>query len=229
MCEIRLLRADEIDVRAQTVKEGSGFSLLLYKDARCDMAILDETFGMNGWQRSHDFKDGNNYCTVSIWDESKKQWISKEDVGTESKTEKEKGQASDAFKRACFNIGIGRELYTSPFIWIEGAHDSRMKYSVSEIGYEDRVISKLTIVDRRGNAVFHWEKDRSKKRITADDMNDAQVIIGMMDWLAKKEKESEKAGSPFSIHALVTKHYVASDEIKQKIEEEYSIHKRTQK
>ncbi len=91
---------------------------MLYKDARCDMKILDETVGPENWQRSHELINGNLFCNVSIYDEEKKIWITKQDVGTESYTEKEKGQASDAFKRACFNWGIGRELYTSPFIWI---------------------------------------------------------------------------------------------------------------
>lgn len=113
--KFRDLRADEIDVRVAQVSE-KGCSLLLYKDARCDMNILDETVGSENWQRHHSRDNAN--CTVSIWDAEKQQWISKEDTGTESNTEKEKGLASDSFKRACFNWGIGRELYTAPFIWI---------------------------------------------------------------------------------------------------------------
>lgn len=115
MKKFRELKAEEIDCRVSIVKT-SGISLLLYKDARCDMNILDETVGPLNWQRSHSRDNAN--CTVSIWDDEKKQWISKEDTGTESYTEKEKGLASDSFKRACFNWGIGRELYTAPFIWI---------------------------------------------------------------------------------------------------------------
>ena len=111
----RALRADEVEARVAIVKE-NGVSLLLYKDARCDMNILDETVGSYNWQRTHSRENAN--CTVSLWDMDKQQWISKEDNGTESFTEKEKGLASDSFKRACFNWGIGRELYTAPFIWI---------------------------------------------------------------------------------------------------------------
>ena len=107
---IRLLRADEIECRVSTISE-KGVSLLLYKDARVDQRILDETFTPLGWQRTHQSIDGNLYCTVSIWDDAKRQWIAKQDVGTMGYTEKEKSQASDSFKRACFNIGIGRELY----------------------------------------------------------------------------------------------------------------------
>lgn len=113
--EFRDLRADEIEVRVSQANE-YGVSLLLYKDARSDMNILDETVGAMNWQRMHTRDNAN--CIVSLWDEKKQQWISKEDTGTESNTEKEKGLASDSFKRACFNWGIGRELYSAPNIKI---------------------------------------------------------------------------------------------------------------
>ena len=137
----RTLRADEIDVRMAQVRP-NGISLLLYKDARCDMNILDETVGAFGWKREHTRDNAN--CIVSIWDEEKNQWISKEDTGKESNTEKEKGQASDSFKRACFNWGIGRELYTAPFIWIPAdkcnIRDKKCydKFYVSQIIYDDK-------------------------------------------------------------------------------------------
>lgn len=115
--KIRLLKADEIECRVSTVSE-KGVSLLLYKDARVDQKILDETFTPFGWRRTHQSIDGNLYCTVEVYDREKQEWVAKQDVGTTSYTEKEKGQASDSFKRACFNWGIGRELYTAPFIWI---------------------------------------------------------------------------------------------------------------
>ncbi len=107
---IRLLRADEIECRASTVSE-KGVSLLLYKDARVDQRILDETFGLFGWKRSHQCIDGNLYCTVEVYNKETREWISKQDVGKVGYAEKEKSQASDSFKRACFNWGIGRELY----------------------------------------------------------------------------------------------------------------------
>ena len=114
----RALKENEIEARIGQVKE-NGLTLLLYKDARVDMNLLDETVGATNWKREHTLKGDRLYCTVSIYDTEKKEWISKEDVGTESNTEKEKGQASDSFKRACVNWGIGRELYTSPFIWVK--------------------------------------------------------------------------------------------------------------
>lgn len=116
MKEFRKLNADEIECRIGQVK-ATGLSLLLYKDARCDMNILDETVGAMNWKREHT-RDNRN-CIVSIYDEDKKEWVSKEDTGTESNTEAEKGLASDSFKRACVNWGIGRELYTAPFIWVK--------------------------------------------------------------------------------------------------------------
>lgn len=155
MMKFRKLKASEIDARVSTVTE-SGCSLLLYKDARVDQNILDETVGCLNWQRTHQLIGDRLYCTVSIWDESKKQWISKQDVGTESYTEKEKGQASDSFKRACFNLGIGRELYTAPFIWISktkcsiseknGKYTTYDRFTVDDIGYdEDGNINRLVI------------------------------------------------------------------------------------
>ena len=116
MNKFRLLHADEIDCRIAQIRE-NGLSLLLYKDARVDQNILDEIVGEMNWQKSYSRENAN--CTVSIWDEAKKMWISKEDTGTESNTEKEKGLASDSFKRACFCWGIGRELYSAPSIWIK--------------------------------------------------------------------------------------------------------------
>lgn len=159
--KFRTLNANEIECRVETVKS-TGITLLLYKDARCDMNILDEEVGQMNWQRSHSRENAN--CTVSIWDEEKNQWISKEDTGTESYTEKEKGLASDSFKRACFNWGIGRELYTAPFIWIPSSNCNIVpkgtgytccdKFYVSEIGYDDkRNINKLEIRDSKTNNV----------------------------------------------------------------------------
>ena len=163
--EIRLLRADEIECRIGTINE-KGLSLLLYKDARADMKILDETFGVFGWKRTHQSIDGNLYCTVEIWDNEKKSWISKQDVGTVSYTEKEKGQASDSFKRACVSVGIGRELYSAPFIWvsaqkcnIQRRNDKLIcydKFSVSEISYsKDREIMSLSIVNNDTGEVVY--------------------------------------------------------------------------
>ncbi len=155
----RDLKANEIDVRIAQITE-KGLSLLLYKDARVDQDILDETVGAMNWQRRHARDNAN--CIVEIWDKEKQQWISKEDTGTESFTEKEKGLASDSFKRACFNWGIGRELYTAPFIWIssdkcnivknqQGKFTCKDKFVVEAIEITNKVIMGLAIKNVRTN------------------------------------------------------------------------------
>lgn len=166
----RLLDADEIECRVQRCTK-DGVSLLLYKDARCDMNILDETVGAMNWKKSYQLIDNQLFCTIEIWDEEKSQWISKQDVGVESNTEAEKGRASDAQKRAAVAFGIGRELYTAPFIWID-AKDTRLEeyeeggrkkykckdtFIVSAIEYDDdERISYLLIRNRRNNIVYQY-------------------------------------------------------------------------
>lgn len=166
---MRLLTAGEIDCRIGNTTE-KGASILLYKDARVDMRILDETYGSMNWQRRHEVVNGNLFCTIEVWDSEKGCWVSKQDVGTESFTEKEKGEASDSFKRAGFNWGIGRELYTAPFIWITTTSDDldnrgkiKTKFFVREIAYnEQNEIDHLVIVDGKGNARFTFGKNAPK-------------------------------------------------------------------
>lgn len=159
----RTLQANEIECRVGTQDKSLKWcTLLLYKDARVDQRLLDEVVGATRWQRSHELIDGQLFCTVSIYDADTKQWVSKQDVGTESNTEKEKGRASDAFKRACFNWGIGRELYTAPFIFINlnesDIKEGKLKMSRFKVGHiaydEQRNVSELTIVDSDGNVRF---------------------------------------------------------------------------
>lgn len=166
MCMFRDLRADEIECRVAQAKQ-NGVSLLLYKDARCDQNILDETVGAMNWQRYHTRDNAN--CIVSIWDEKKQAWVSKEDTGTESNTEKEKGLASDSFKRACFNWGIGRELYTAPFIWVSADRCTALKengqrwqcfdtFAVQKIIIEQKRIVALAIKNAKtGATCFVWQ------------------------------------------------------------------------
>jgi len=125
----RTLKADEIDCRVSQIAS-NWLTLLLYKDARVDQNILDETVGPMNWQKRYTRDNAN--CIVGIWDENKQQWIEKEDTGTESFSEAEKGLASDSFKRACFNWGIGRELYTTPSIIIFPRADMIKKGQQSE-------------------------------------------------------------------------------------------------
>ena len=191
MAEIRLLTASDIECRAQQVDKAFKWcSLLLYKNARVDMQILDETFGRFGWQRTHEIINGRLYCTVSIYDNEKKQWVSKQDVGTESNTEAEKGQASDAFKRACFNIGIGRELYTSPKIFVtlfpDDIRNNKLytKFEVSDIGYNGNAINFLRIKDDKGNIRFEY----AEKEVVLNQVRNANNV-SELTWLFNMHKE----------------------------------------
>lgn len=164
MQEIRLLTKDDIEVRvAQATERGNVVkaTLLLYKNARVDMKIMDELYGPFGWKRSHKLLGDRLYCIVEVWDNDKKEWVAKEDVGVESNTEAEKGQASDSFKRACVNWGIGRELYTAPRIVVELGNNEYTKrqngtiqvwatFSVDAITYneKERSIKSLRLVDK---------------------------------------------------------------------------------
>jgi len=128
------LHISDIDFRVQSINNGKYATILPYKDARVDMQVLDNAVGALNWKREH-IRDNKN-CIISIWDESKKQWVSKEDTGTESNTEQQKGLASDSFKRAAFNWGIGRELYDYPLISIKLNDDEVQETGKSKPKYK---------------------------------------------------------------------------------------------
>ena len=111
------LSINQIDFRVQSINKGGYATILAYKDARVDINRLNAVCGQLGWQREH--KRDNHNCIVSLWDADHGHWVSKEDTGTESMAEAQKGLASDSFKRACFNWGIGLELYDYPVIQIK--------------------------------------------------------------------------------------------------------------
>jgi hypothetical protein len=176
MIKFRDLTANEIDVRIGQIK-GNGIALLLYKDARCDMTILDETVGAENWEREHYECKGNLFCKVGINTNFGKEgianWVYKSDCGTESNTEKEKGEASDSFKRACVNWGIGRELYTAPFIWITPTDGNKQHNYNASSGkcYDKFVVEKIVIANKRITAlairnatlnkrVFVWQESK---------------------------------------------------------------------
>ena len=192
MCKFRLLNADEIECRVGQCfpdkNNPTAVSILLYKDARCDMAILDETIGSTNWQRIHEFKDGKLYCTVSIWDSEKQMWIEKEDVGVESNTEAEKGQASDSFKRACVNWGIGRELYTAPFIYIQannGENIKRTKFDLKSITYDEKGrIASLVIVDDKGNTRYTFPRGKAEPAKPQKPLRER-----IIEWLNKMDEK----------------------------------------
>lgn len=160
----RDLRAEEIECRVQQVKQ-NGLILLLYKDARVDMNVLDETVYPENWQREHYECKGNLFCRVGIRGEDG-EFVWKSDCGTESNTEAQKGEASDSFKRACFNWGIGRELYTAPFIWVPADKcnivDGKKcfdKFEVEKIIIENKQITAVAIKNiTKGVRAFVWQR-----------------------------------------------------------------------
>lgn len=176
--KFRALRAEDIEVRVGSVYK-SGVTFLLYKNARVDMEILDETLDPEYWQRDHKEIKGNMYCGIGIYNGMLKEWVWKWDCGTESYTEKEKGEASDSFKRAGFNWGIGRELYTAPFIYLPCATVPKQNgkgydlndpneikgiyvstFETEEVNGK-RVITKLELsqhANRKENVIYRWEK-----------------------------------------------------------------------
>lgn len=189
MSDIRKLRADEIECKVSTVSE-KGCSLLLYKTARTDMTILDEVFKPDGWQCSYEEIHGNLFCTIKIWSETACSWVSKQDCGVESAFgDKEKGEASDAFKRAGFKVGIGRELYSAPFIWvgnfdvkIEKKFDQKTqkdkfftydRFSVEEIGYaKNGDINMLKVRnDTKDRTVYQFGAESSVKKVEEKNKN----------------------------------------------------------
>lgn len=193
--EFRNLRADEIECRVGMIRDGEKpfFTLLLYKDARCDMNILDET-GVT-WTRRHYECKGNLFCEVGIFDKSLGQFVYRSDCGVESNTEKEKGEASDSFKRACVNWGIGRELYTSPAIFVNG-HVKRVKdklvpdfkkIEVTAIQYDAKKITSLEITGytdkKEAIVIFKWGTPaqapvREDKPLTLDEAHQIKTRSG---------------------------------------------------
>lgn len=223
MKEFRKLRADEIEIRAAQVTE-KGASLLLYKDARVDQRILDETVGSFDWKRSHQLVGDNLYCTVEIYDPEKKEWIAKQDVGTESFTEAEKGQASDSFKRACFNWGIGRELYSAPFIWVKAtdveiAKNAKGKFiiksfepKVSRIEYDDNGNISAIELSNKGKRIYSWSNALAPKTRKNDKDDDA-----IFDEIADTLSALDDGDSVNDYAKEVAKKYVLSSELKSRI------------
>ena len=170
---MRSLKPDEIEVRIGTVGQ-KGVTMLLYKNARVDRQMLDETFGQTNWQCRYSEHKGNLFCSIGVYDPDKKEWVWKEDCGTESQTEKEKGEASDAFKRAGFRWGIGIELYSSPFIflqvktepdpYIKGRYKMVNKYELNGIYVSEikTVKGRIQTLSLAMNGTIVWSTDRRK-------------------------------------------------------------------
>lgn len=178
--KFRDLTIDEIEVRVQSVK-ANGIILLLYKNARCDMNILDETVGAENWTRRHYECKGNLFCEIGINKNHDKpdhapDWTFKGDCGTESNTEKEKGEASDSFKRAGFNWGIGRELYTAPFMFVPiKSKDGTLNVQVeNNKTYDKFSVAKIQIVNKKITGLSIVNDSLDGKRVFAMYMKSAK-------------------------------------------------------
>lgn len=163
MCKFRDLTEKEIECRIGMVKD-KGLSLLLYKDARVDMNLLDEVVGSANWQREHYEVKGNLYCRVGIKLDG--EWVWKSDCGTESNAEAQKGEASDSFKRACVNWGIGRELYTAPFIWVP-ANACTID---NKKCYDEFFVEKIIIKEKKITAIAIWNKTKGCRAFVWQDV-----------------------------------------------------------
>ena len=172
--KFRDLRAEEIECRVGTVSQsGKGISLLLFKDARCDARILDETVGPENWTNEFYECKGTLFCKVGLdvdRGDGLHEWVWKSDAGSPSNMEAAKGEASDAFKRACFKWGLGRELYTAPFIWVPAEkctikqgkttkYTCYDRFNVAKVAIEDGRIKGLRVINAKTGAVaFSWKE-----------------------------------------------------------------------
>ena len=201
-----------LDFRIQSINKGGYATILPYKDARVDMVRLDEVVGQLNWTRHHT-RDNKN-CIVSIWDDEKSQWVSKEDTGTESNTEKEKGLASDSFKRACFNWGIGRELYNYPVISVKLNSDE-----VDLSGDKPKATWNLKLkewkwkveFDSNGDVVYlSCTDDKNNKRFEFSNKAVEKVTLNEKYENWDKIKESVKAGT-YTVEKLREKFTISKD------------------
>lgn len=205
MCKnnsFRTLNANEIECRVAQggrSKNGVWASYLLYKDARVDQRVMDETFGPMNWQATYEVIDNLLFCRVSIWDSEKKCWVSKMNVGTESNTEKEKGLASDCLKRACFTWGLGVELYSSPKIFVnlqDGEYDikndkvyPKLALRVDAIEYDNnRKVAFLRLKDSKG--ATRYESGSSPQKGPKNAKESTKNVV----FVSADGKKAEKGG-----------------------------------
>ena len=225
--KFRELKASEIEARVSTISD-KGCSILLYKNARCDMNVLDETVGEMNWQRDHKEIKGNMYAGIGIWDAEKQMWIWKWDCGTESYTEGEKGEASDSFKRAGFNWGIGRELYTAPFIWMKadqinlaeknGKKTTYDTFKVEAIEYTIGKISYLKVVDNKTKSVFIYGKSRELQEENINDLISEEEFNRITDLIRKANVNEEKLLKQYKIESFMMLTKVQYTALKAKLE-----------
>lgn len=186
--KFRQLRADEIEVRVGDKKNGK-MSLLLYQDARCGMRILDETVGEFGWVCNYRREGESLFCGIAI-KAPDGTWLWKWNAGAPSNFEATKGEASDAFKRACVLWGIGRSLYSSPKIKIP---ESNATHTVSKIEYDENGdICDLDIADWNGNLVYSFKDGKVQKVQKVQEVSREDVLKAVCSELKETVEDTEK-------------------------------------
>lgn len=210
--KFRLLQADEIEVKVKQVSE-KGAVALLYKTARTDMTLLDETVGAENWECDYKVVNDNLYCGIGVTCNDREVW--KWDCGIESREDGEgnekKGEASDAFKRAGFKWGIGRELYTAPFIFLNVPTKKNnngkwelanryAKFKLTSITYnDDRTIASVEVCDDNGVIVYPNRRGGTNAKAaktaniapTTDTLGEAETIGCRLDRWARHLGKSE--------------------------------------
>jgi hypothetical protein len=232
----RPLTIEDIDFRVQSINAKGYATILAYKSARIDMQRLDLAVGPLNWQRKHELIDGKLFCHVGIYNEENSEWVWKSDVGTESMTEATKGESSDSFKRACFNWGIGRELYDYPIISIPLVLDTEYEMSSGKARqkwglklrdwkwhsqFTDGKVTYLACKDTNGKLRFQWgeyikEESQPKVQQTAQSVIDPEANV---QGFLKKKTDLEILKDEYTrVIGKAPHHKLSTDKMKAEIE-----------
>lgn len=232
----RPLTIEDIDFRVQSINAKGYATILAYKSARIDMQRLDLAVGPLNWQRKHELIDGKLFCHVGIYNEENGEWVWKSDVGTESMTEATKGESSDSFKRACFNWGIGRELYDYPIISIPLVLDTEYEMSSGKARqkwglklrdwkwhsqFTDGKVTYLACKDTNGKLRFQWgeyikEESQPKVQQTAQSVIDPEANV---QGFLKKKTDLEILKEEYTrVIGKAPHHKLSTDKMKAEIE-----------
>ena len=153
--------------RVQSTSE-YGSNCVAYIDARDVQDILDYVAGGANWQVKYEEHKGNLFASIGILLESG--WVWKSDCGTESQVEKQKGEASDAFKRAAVMWGVGRFLYSLEIIKIKEVIKAGNKYHPAHNG------QRIWNINEHCNKIHNSKKVKRKEALTIDKFEKAKLF-----------------------------------------------------
>ncbi len=170
-------------------------TVMAYIDARDCIDVLNE-HAVYGWHREHIEVDKKVYCKVGIvMPDNTIQWRS--DCGIESQADKEKGQSSDSFKRACVNFGIGRFLYDLPIQYVDANEikgQSNYPYPITKDG------------QRIYNLTEHVNKINNTAEVKPKNTTLPPLLPGTKNW----KNTAQKIADGLKI-AEVRKYFTLSD------------------